>query len=237
VVKSKQAKRDELVKMTLEEYLTKIKGEYYLKDMTSILEKSKLEPWVFNFLLEAYNKAHGEFHVGRIRRIANTWASIKLDTLEDVIQEGERLIREERELLLKLYLEEVTLEDLLKGISGVTPDEEEVQMLRDIQESYKLNDGVMNVLVYYSMLKTDMKLVKNYITKIASHWKRKGISDVEGAIALTKQEYKSYKGWKQKSENIQSIERERMKAIQSAINAGLDDEKLGGFVRSLFSDS
>lgn len=59
----------------------------------------------------------------------------------------------------------------------------------------KLLPGVVNVLVQYVMLKTDMKLTKGYIEKIASHWSRKKISTVRDAMRLAKSEHKQYLEW------------------------------------------
>ena len=45
------------------------------------------------------------------------------------------------------------------------------------------------------MLKTDMKLAKGYIEKIASHWSRKKISTVKEAMQLAKNEHRQYLDW------------------------------------------
>jgi replication initiation and membrane attachment protein len=62
----------------------------------------------------------------------------------------------------------------------------------------KLHPGVVNVLIYYVMLKTDMKLSKTYVQKIASHWARKQVSTVKSAMELAKQEHRQYQEWAEK---------------------------------------
>lgn len=59
----------------------------------------------------------------------------------------------------------------------------------------KLEPGVTNVLIYYVMLKTDMKLSKNYIQKIASHWARKKVKTVREAMKLAIEENRQYLEW------------------------------------------
>ena len=59
----------------------------------------------------------------------------------------------------------------------------------------KLEPGVTNVLIYYVMLKTDMKLSKNYIQKIAAHWARKKVKTVREAMKLAIEEHRQYLDW------------------------------------------
>ena len=54
---------------------------------------------------------------------------------------------------------------------------------------------MVNVLVDNVLRKTDMKLTKNYVEKIASHWARKNIKTVTEAMELAKMEHRQYAEW------------------------------------------
>ena len=58
----------------------------------------------------------------------------------------------------------------------------------------KLNPGVVNVLIEYVMLKTDMKFTKGYVEKLAGHWARLKVSTVIEAMELAKNEHRKYQG-------------------------------------------
>ncbi|ENH97059.1 DNA replication protein DnaB [Gracilibacillus halophilus YIM-C55.5] len=86
------------------------------------------------------------------------------------------------------------LEDLAGGTQASTQD---LKMVSDIMTKQGLNPGVMNVLLHYVMLKTDMKLTRSYLEKIASHWARKNVKTVRQAMTLAKSENKKYQQWTQ----------------------------------------
>ena len=52
--------------------------------------------------------------------------------------------------------------------------------------------GVVNVLLEYVMLSTDMKLPKSYVEKIADHWNRKNLKTAKEAMDLARQERDKY---------------------------------------------
>ena len=56
--------------------------------------------------------------------------------------------------------------------------------------------GVVNVLLQYVLLRTDMKLTKNYAEKIASHWMRKDVKTAKQAMELARSEHEQYIKWK-----------------------------------------
>ncbi len=64
----------------------------------------------------------------------------------------------------------------------------------------KLTPGVVNVLIYYVMLRSDMKLAKTYVEKIAGHWARKKVGTVAEAMALAKEENRQYQEWAETEE-------------------------------------
>ncbi|WP_079530488.1 replication initiation and membrane attachment family protein [Halobacillus hunanensis] len=98
-------------------------------------------------------------------------------------------------------LEEISPRELLEDLSsGNQASEQEMKIIRDIMTEQGLKPGVMNVLIHYVLLKTDMKLSKPYLEKIASHWARKNVSTVRQAMNLAKAEHQKYQQWgKQKN--------------------------------------
>lgn len=75
----------------------------------------------------------------------------------------------------------------------------------------KLNSGVVNVLIQYCMLRTDMKLSKAFVEKIASHWARKKIKTVKEAMALAKDEHRKYIEWQKNKKNKPTSKRKAVR--------------------------
>ncbi|MCY8269171.1 replication initiation and membrane attachment family protein [Bacillus sonorensis] len=93
-------------------------------------------------------------------------------------------------------LEQVSPRKLLQDIAGgAEPSKADLKIIEEIMLDQKLEPGVINVLIYYVMLKTDMKLSKNYTQKIASHWARKKVKTVREAMKLAKEENRQYLEW------------------------------------------
>ncbi|WP_242219735.1 replication initiation and membrane attachment family protein [Bacillus cereus group sp. BfR-BA-01380] len=101
----------------------------------------------------------------------------------------------QEEMLIK-QLEEISPRELLREISGgAEPTKTDLQIIEDVMLSQKLTPGVVNVLIYYVMLRSDMKLAKSYVEKIAGHWARKKITTVTEAMGLAKEENRQYQEW------------------------------------------
>lgn len=93
-------------------------------------------------------------------------------------------------------LETISPKHLLEDLSGGNKaSEQDLKMIRDIMSQQGLSAGVMNVLVHYVLLKTDMKLSKAYMEKIASHWSRKKVKTVKQAMQMAKAENTKYQQW------------------------------------------
>ncbi len=101
----------------------------------------------------------------------------------------------QEEMLIK-QLEEISPKQLLKEISGgAEATKADLQIVEDVMINQKLTPGVVNVLIYYVMLRSDMKLAKTYVEKIAGHWARKKVGTVADAMALAKEENRQYQEW------------------------------------------
>jgi replication initiation and membrane attachment protein len=109
------------------------------------------------------------------------------------VTEKKQLTQEEE---LIYQLETISPRQFLTDVSGgVAPSAGDLQIIEEVMLGQKLEAGVVNVLIYYVMLKTDMKLTKGYVQKIASHWTRKQITTVKAAMDLAKHEHRQYQQW------------------------------------------
>ena len=99
------------------------------------------------------------------------------------------------------YFETTSPMQYLRDIGGgAEPSKADVKIIEDVMFRQKLNPGVVNVLIDNVMRKTDMKLTKNYVEKIASHWARKNIKTVKDAMDLAKTEHRQYAGMGRRKE-------------------------------------
>src|SRR5690606_2870848 len=62
----------------------------------------------------------------------------------------------------------------------------ELKIVEEIMFKQNLLPGVVNVLLYYVMLKSDMRLTRSYIETIASNWARLNIKTVKEAMETAK---------------------------------------------------
>ncbi len=116
---------------------------------------------------------------------------ISLRTVTD-----EKSTKRTQEEELAYQLETISPRQFLTDIAGgVPPSSGDLKIIEDVLFLQKLEPGVVNVLIYYVMLKTDMKLTKAYVQKIASHWARKQITTVKEAMQLAKNEHRQYQQW------------------------------------------
>jgi replication initiation and membrane attachment protein len=156
-----------------------------------------------NIVLGAIN-SENEIDIEELRKAARDWYQFEyqdqLPALLDQVQPAqfkagvEKPKTKEDELIH--YFEKTSPRQLLIDLSGgAEPSKADLQIIEEVMFKQKLLPGVVNVLVQYVMLKTDMKLAKGYIDKIASHWSRKKISTVKDAMQLAKNEHRQYLDW------------------------------------------
>jgi replication initiation and membrane attachment protein len=105
------------------------------------------------------------------------------------------------------HFDQITHRELLEDYSqsGVA-SESEVTMLTNIMFQHGLSQSVMNVLVHYVLQKSDMKLTRNYVEKIATHWARKKVINAKQAMELAKSESRLYRSWGSKKTTSKSKE-------------------------------
>lgn len=81
------------------------------------------------------------------------------------------------------------LEDLS---SGNQASEREMRMISEVMTSQGLPAPVMNVLVHYVLIQSDMKLSKAYLETIASHWSRANLKTAKEAMAFARKEIENF---------------------------------------------
>ncbi|RUQ25480.1 Replication initiation and membrane attachment protein [Peribacillus cavernae] len=164
-----------------------------------------------------------EIDIEDLRKAARDWYQIEYhnempslsDRVQPVIYHSQTEGPNTKEEELIRHLETVSpRERLLQLSGGAEPSKSDLQIIEGIMLNQNLNPGVINVLIEYVMIKTDMKLTKGYVEKIAGHWARKKIVTVKEAMEMAKSEHRQYQSWAQgKKENKSSAK----KAIRTEI--------------------
>ncbi|MCM3704754.1 MULTISPECIES: replication initiation and membrane attachment family protein [Cytobacillus] len=156
-----------------------------------------------NIVISAVNEDN-EINIDELRKSARDWYQFQnqdmlpslIDRVQPAIHQAQKKQPETQEEELIRYLEITSPRQLLKDISGgAEPSKGDLQIIEDVMFQQKLLPGVINVLIQYVMLKTDMKLTKGYVEKIAGHWARKKIKTPQEAIELAKKEHRQYLDW------------------------------------------
>ncbi|WP_138415379.1 replication initiation and membrane attachment family protein [Aquibacillus sediminis] len=111
-------------------------------------------------------------------------------------------------------LEQISPRQLLEDLSGGNQaSTQDLKVISDVMSKQGLTPGVMNVLVHYVLLKTDMKLTKSYMEKIASHWARKNVKTVRQAMTMAKAEHKKYQQWGNNKQNYNYYKKPTKKEV------------------------
>jgi len=115
------------------------------------------------------------------------------------LQEQGQPLTKEQELIH--YLETTPPIQVLRDINdGKEPMPSSVEIAEDLIMKHGMPVGVVNVLLEYVMLTTDMKLPRKYVERIADHWMRKNIRTAKEAMELARTERDQYLKWKLESE-------------------------------------
>jgi len=145
-----------------------------------------------------------KINIEELRKSARDWYQYEhYDKLPALIEKTQPVIYqtinkepETKEEKLIHYFETTSPLQYLRDISGgAEPSKADVKIIEDVLFQQQLNPGVVNVLIDNVLRKTDMKLTKNYVEKIASHWARKNIKTVKEAMDLAKTEHRQYIEW------------------------------------------
>ncbi|MEI3606022.1 DnaD domain protein [Pseudogracilibacillus sp. SE30717A] len=120
--------------------------------------------------------------------------------------------------------ESISPKELLEDLSsGNNASEQDLKFISDLMVSQGLPIPVMNVLIHYVMLRSDMKLPQGYTEKIASNWSRKKFTTAKEAMDFIQQQGESkgtprqnYRPRKQSNEIIPDWFKERKKQSKNA---------------------
>ncbi|GGA81802.1 replication initiation and membrane attachment family protein [Ornithinibacillus halotolerans] len=110
---------------------------------------------------------------------------------EQKIRVNKPLTKEEQ---LITHLESISPKQLLEDLSsGNHASEQDLKVIREIMTTQGLPSPVMNVLIHYVLLQTNMKLSKAYLEKIASHWSRANLKTAQEAMEFAKKERERFR--------------------------------------------
>ncbi|THE14721.1 Replication initiation and membrane attachment protein [Bacillus timonensis] len=134
--------------------------------------------------------------IEKLRKASRDWYQFEtgneLPTLTEKIQPlaSQTMVNKvpqtkEEELIQKL--ERISPKEFLIDVSGgAQPSVSELKIIEEVMFRQNLLPGVVNVLLYYVMLKSDMRLTKSYVETIASNWARLNIKTVKEAMETAK---------------------------------------------------
>ncbi|PET99675.1 hypothetical protein CN527_14950 [Bacillus cereus] len=140
-------------------------------------------------------------------------------------QDFENQVQQLIELLNTLKPEQC----LLDCISAATPHFRDLDLISNAKDYQKLPEPVINALIHYVIIKTDVLVLHPIFSDIAADWSRKGIKTVEEAMAMAKQENKTYEKWIRKYREDSWLGN----VLRGAIISGMTDQELGKYVRQL----
>lgn len=145
----------------------------------------------YGLTIEGIKKSASEYYKMTVSTTAPKLEPVLAKTPEPNVEPQTR----QDELIL--YLESASPLDVLRDIAGgKEPLSADVQLANNLVMHHGMEPAVVNVLLQYVLLRTDMKLTKSYVEKIASHWIRKNVSTVAEAMELARTEHAQYMKWK-----------------------------------------
>lgn len=141
-----------------------------------------------------------EFKIACLDLVETLPEQINVVNQRNKVKTNDEQQKTKKELFVE-QMETISPKELLEDLSnGNQASQQDLRMIANVMDAQGLEPGVMNVLIHYVMLKTDMKLTKSYLEKIASHWSRKNVKTVHQAMTLAKSENNKYQQWDQKKQ-------------------------------------
>lgn len=124
----------------------------------------------------------------------NKQASIQLAVKEEPQKETPTVKKPDtKEEQLIYELETISPKQLLEDLSsGNQASEQDMRTINEVMTTQGLPSPVMNVLIHYVLLQSNMKLSRAYLEKIASHWSRANLKTAKEAMAFAKRETEKY---------------------------------------------
>ncbi|WP_071396982.1 replication initiation and membrane attachment family protein [Bacillus tuaregi] len=178
-----------------------------------------------NIVISAITE-NNEIDVEELRKSARDWYQFEhqdhlpslIDRTQPPIFQTAKQEPETQEERLVYYFENTSPLQFLRDKSGgAEPSKADIKIIEDVMFQQKLNPGVVNVLIDNVLQKTDMKLTKNYVEKIASHWARKNIKTVKDAMDLAKMEHRQYAEWAETKKTAAKQTTSKKKPIRTEV--------------------
>lgn len=150
---------------------------------------------------ERLKKAAADYYKLTISKDAPKLQKTFIQSETTVVQE-----KSTKEQELQHYLETTPPLQVLRDINnGKEPLPTSVQIAEDLVVKHGMPVGVVNVLLEYVMLTTDMKLPQKYVERIADHWMRKNLKTAKEAMELARTERDQYTKWKNENEQKPAV--------------------------------
>lgn len=195
---SEQLVPTKILTAEVREYIAKLAFMYNLTP----LEMQKVVILAFDdenhFSIERLKKAAADYY-----KIAVSKQPPQLAKVLKEMPVTERQLKEElsKEQELLHYLENTSPIEVLRDINGgKEPLKSSVEIVEELIVKHEMPVGVVNVLIEYVMLSTDMKLPRKYVERIADHWMRKSLKTAKDAMELARKERDQYAKWKTDNE-------------------------------------
>ncbi|GAA0429410.1 DnaD domain protein [Lentibacillus halophilus] len=119
-------------------------------------------------------------HQGTVRLTEKQPDTTSAETVQQFETKEDQLIAE---------LERITPKQLLEDLSnGGQASSQDLKVIREVMTTQGLPSPVMNVLIHYVLLQSNMKLSKAYMETIASHWSRANLQTAKEAMRFAKHE-------------------------------------------------
>lgn len=160
--------------------------------------------------IEQFKAACHDFFVAK-QNVSTVKLTLKTESER---KEGEKQHAAQHSKLDQLInrLENITPKQLLEDLSGGNnASEQDLKMIREIMVQQGLPTPVMNVLIHFTLLKTNMQLSRPYMEKIASHWSRAKLKTAKEAMEFALQQSSQPK--QQTKRNYNSTSRPRKQEV------------------------
>lgn len=141
------------------------------------------------------------------------------------------------------YFESTVPEELVYNLShGTGSLKKDLKAVNYIRR-YNLPEGVLNVLIHFTLINWNYKLSIGFLEKMAGHWLQRRVKTVREAIEISIIQKEKYEEWMVNDEKEEShdqttkvnkVEINEFNAIKIAANSmGISAKDLGKFVREI----
>lgn len=180
VLKQRNIPVSRVLTETNERMITQLAHLYDLE--TYELEKALL--WALTdeheLNIEQFKAACHDFFTAKTK-VSNVKLSLKKEPSKSKQTKPKQFRSKTDELVA--HLESISPKQLLEDLSGGNhASEQDLKMIREIMIKQGLAAPVMNVLIHFTMLKTNMMLSRPYMERIASHWSRAQLKTAKEAM-------------------------------------------------------